>query len=104
MSDKETLRIGEGKPGPGRTAGSPNKTTAVLKEAILLAAETVGSDGEGKDGLAGYCEALARSDRKTFATLLGKVLPMQVNHSGSIAAATKEQRDAAVAAASRADD
>lgn len=104
MSDKQTLKIGEGRPGPGRTAGVPNKTTTVLKDAILKAAEAVGSDGEGTGGLAGYCETLAREDKRTFAGLLGKVLPMQVAHSGSIGSATKEQRDAAVTAALRADD
>ena len=31
-----------GKPGPGRRPGRPNKTTGILKEAILLAAANVG--------------------------------------------------------------
>jgi len=62
----------------GRTKGTPNKTTALLKEAILGAATEVGSDGNGKDGLMGYCGFLARSEPKAFAALLGKVLPMQV--------------------------
>lgn len=64
--------------GAGRPAGSPNKTTALLKEAIIKAAESVGSDGEGKDSLIGYCTFLAKSEPKAFAQLLGKVLPMQV--------------------------
>jgi len=75
---KETAEIGKGKAGPGRPAGQPNKTTAVLKEAIILAAEQVGQDGKGKDGLTGYLRHVASSDVKAFSALLGKVLPMQV--------------------------
>src|SRR5438552_1550392 len=33
----------------GRRKGALNKTTRILKEAILLAAEAVGQDGRGKD-------------------------------------------------------
>jgi hypothetical protein len=50
----------------------------LLKEAILGAAEATGRDGQGKDGLMGYCGYLAKSEPKAFAQLLGKVLPMQV--------------------------
>lgn len=63
----------------GRKAGTPNKTTALLKEAIIKAAEQVGSDGEGKDALTGYCVFLAKTEPKAFAALLGRVLPMQVS-------------------------
>lgn len=62
----------------GRTKGTPNKTTAMLKEAILGAATNTGSDGKGKDGLMGYCGFLAKEEPKAFAALLGKVLPMQI--------------------------
>lgn len=62
----------------GRCAGTPNKTTRVLREAILTAAEQEGSDGNGADGLTGYLRSIAQSDVKAFAMLLGKVLPMQV--------------------------
>lgn len=64
--------------GMGRKKGSVNKTTALLKEAILGAATEVGEDGTGKDGLMGYCAFLARSEPKAFSTLLGRVLPMQI--------------------------
>ncbi len=50
----------------GRQKGQPNKTTRVLKEAILLAAEQVGEDGRGKDGLLGYLKRVARRDTKSF--------------------------------------
>lgn len=65
-------------PGPGRPKGTPNKTTALLKEAIIKAAEAVGEDKAGKEGLTGYCKFLAKEQPKAFAQLLGKVLPMQV--------------------------
>lgn len=64
--------------GKGRAKGVPNKTTALLKEAILKAAEATGSDKAGKGGLVGYCTLLAKDEPKAFAQLLGKVLPMQV--------------------------
>lgn len=74
MANKQT----ENKAGPGRPKGSPNKTTAMLKEAILMAATKTGSDGKGKEGLMGYCRSLAVNQPKAFAGLLGKVMPLQV--------------------------
>lgn len=68
--------------GKGRKKGTPNKTTALLKEAILKAAELVGQDGMGKAGLVGYCQSLAVNEPRAFAGLLGKVLPMQVTGEG----------------------
>lgn len=65
--------------GKGRKAGTPNKVTTALKEAILAAANAVGEDGNGRDGLLGYCKRLALKDPKSFSTLLGKVLPTQIN-------------------------
>lgn len=62
----------------GRKKGTPNKTTALLKEAIVAAAEKAGADMKGKDGLTGYCYFLATKEPKAFSTLLGKVLPMQL--------------------------
>ena len=65
--------------GEGRPKGTKNKVTVVLKEAILLAAEEHGSDGEGKDGLKGYLGMVARADLKTFCGLLGRILPTQMD-------------------------
>jgi hypothetical protein len=62
----------------GRPKGSPNKTTAVLKDAIIKAAEAIGEDMQGKGKLVGYCKFLAKTEPKAFAGLLGKVLPMQI--------------------------
>lgn len=77
---KNTGQFGAGNPGKPR--GAVNKTTAALKEAILRAAEDVGEDGEGKAGTVGYLRTLARSEPKAFASLLGKVLPLQVTGDG----------------------
>lgn len=66
------------KRGAGRPKGAKNRTTALLKEAILKAAETVGEDHKGKGKLTGYCRFLAKTEPKAFAQLLGRVLPMQV--------------------------
>lgn len=78
MDEKETLKIGKGKPGPGRPKGLPNKNTSLLKDAILLAATNAG----GKDGLVGYLEVQAIENPGPFMSLLGKVLPMQVEGTG----------------------
>jgi hypothetical protein len=58
----------------GRKKGTPNKTTALLKDAILRAAENAGKD----DGMVGYLTAQAVLNPGPFMALLGKVLPMQV--------------------------
>lgn len=63
-------------PGPGRPKGTPNKTTALLKDAILKAAQTAG--GGGDDGIANYLAERAIDTPGPFLALLGKVLPMQV--------------------------
>ena len=73
----KTKRGGK-RPGSGRKKGTPNKTTTVVKDAILVAAGAVGEDGKGKDGLTGYLKTLARDEKKAFAQLLGKVLPTQI--------------------------
>ena len=76
MADKETPKIGEGKAGPGRPKGLPNKTTALLKDAILKAAQAAG--GGGEEGMALYLEQQAKLNPGPFLALLGKVLPMQI--------------------------
>lgn len=66
-------RVGDGTPGPGRPKGSQNKTTALLKDAILKAATNAG----GGDMVA-YLESQAKANPGPFMALLGKVLPMQL--------------------------
>lgn len=60
--------------GKGRKPGVPHKTTSLLKDAILKAAEAAG----GKEGLTGYLQEQAVKNSGPFMALLGKVLPMQV--------------------------
>jgi hypothetical protein len=62
----------------GRPVGSKNKTTQLLKHAIITAAERVGEDGTGKEGLIGYLVWMAKREPKAMAMLLGKVLPLQI--------------------------
>ncbi len=62
----------------GRPKGSPNKTTALLKDAILQAAEQAGD----KEGMVGYLKKQADKNPTAFMGLLGKVLPMQVEGTG----------------------
>jgi hypothetical protein len=64
--------------GKGRPKGSQNKTTTLLKDAILKAADQAG----GKDGLVGYLRIQAAENPGPFMSLLGKVLPTQVEGPG----------------------
>ena len=61
---------------PGRPKGVPNKTTQLLKDAILKAAEQAGNK-VGDDGMVSYLEVQATENPGPFMSLLGKVLPMQ---------------------------
>jgi hypothetical protein len=54
----------------GRKKGTPNKLTANVKAAITAAF----ADAGGKD----YLVMVAKTDPRTFCTLLGKVLPTQI--------------------------
>jgi hypothetical protein len=58
----------------GRQKGTTNKTTALLKDAILEAASLAG----GKDGLVGYLLTQATTNPGPYLSLLGKVLPLQL--------------------------
>jgi hypothetical protein len=78
----DTVRPPPPNAGKGRPKGAVNKTTAVLKDAILMAAEESGQDGKGKGGLKGYLKRVADEDVKAFTSLLGRVLPLQVTGEG----------------------
>ena len=64
----------------GRPKGSLNKTTVAVKEAVLAALDQAG----GVD----YLVSQSRDNPTAFLTLVGKVLPLQVdaNHQGEIVA------------------
>jgi hypothetical protein len=83
-------------PKAGRRGGSPNRTTGLLKEAVLLAAELEGDialqefknaaqlhregdlEAAKRGGLVGYLRYVARHYPPSFVTLLSRVLPLQV--------------------------
>ena len=78
----------------GRKKGVPNKTTASLKDAILNAFNVAGGEE--------YLVMLAKSDPRTFAALLGRVLPLTIagdpnapiKHEHGVAWMTKEEASA----------
>lgn len=72
MTEKQSLKIGQGKPGPGRPKGVPNRVTTALKETILAAADAQ------PGGAIGYLTRQAVENPVAFMGLLGRVLPMQV--------------------------
>lgn len=83
--DETTGKFVKGNKTGGRLPGSPNKITRHLKEALILAAERHGSDKKGKDGLVGYLYHLARYEPRSFASLLGKLLPFQITGKDGVA-------------------
>lgn len=58
----------------GRKKGTPNKHTALLKDAILAAGANAGKG----EGLEGYLTSQAVLNPNAFLSLLGKVLPLQI--------------------------
>jgi hypothetical protein len=61
--------------GSGRKKGKPNTLTALLKDAVLKAAENAG----GEEGIVGYLQTQAILNAGPFMGLLGKVLPLQIS-------------------------
>lgn len=57
--------------GPGRPKGASNKITRDIKEAVARAFEKVGAED--------YLVKVAREDPKTFCSLLGRVIPLQIS-------------------------
>ncbi len=66
--------MAKGRKTGGRVAGTPNRNTTALKDAIMAALDTVGGQS--------YLERVAEEDPKTFCMLLAKVLPMQLTGEG----------------------
>lgn len=71
MTDTK-LKKGRKKTG-GRKKGTPNKTTATAKEAIMNAFDKLGGEE--------YLVQVGKQDHKTFCSLLGRVLPKEVSTS-----------------------
>lgn len=63
----------------GRAKGTPNKTTALIKDAVLKAAEAAGKE----DGMVGYLTSQALLNPGPFMALMGKVLPTQITGDAS---------------------
>jgi hypothetical protein len=59
----------------GRQLGSTNAVTRLLKDAVLMAAETSELSGGGK--LVGYLRWASENEPKAFMALLSKLLPLQ---------------------------
>jgi len=55
----------------GRAKGTPNKTTAELKEMILKALDNAGGET--------YLTTQAHANPQAFLTLVGKILPKDIN-------------------------
>ena len=86
MSDKARKTGVKGAPktpGSGRKKGTPNKTTALLKDATIQAAIIAGNkyDPKSKDGLVSYLTRCAIEEPRAFLVLLGKVLPLELTGS-----------------------
>lgn len=80
QANRNTTGLVKFKPGNGgRKAGTPNKFTTKLKDAILAAAEASGSNGKGKNGAIGYLTWLSRAEPAVFGRLLEKVMPLQID-------------------------
>ncbi len=63
----------------GRKPGTPNKLTLELMDAVIKAAEEVGSDLHGRNGLVGYLMRVGQRDTKAFGSLLRAVLPLRAS-------------------------
>jgi len=73
MSTEPKVGKNTGNRGKGRPKGSPNKATAIIKDAIIQAAANAG-DGN----MVEYLTQQARLNPGPFMSLLGKVLPLQI--------------------------
>ena len=69
--EKNTGKKRPPRAGMGRPPGSPNKTTASLKAAILEAFDEIGG--------ASWLKDLAENDPRTFSSLLAKLIPSEVS-------------------------
>ena len=76
--------------GKGRPKGVPNKMTAQIKDMIRQALDEAGG--------VSYLVEQAEANPKAFLTLVGKLVPLDVNATVDKTVTLKESRDAAVQA------
>ena len=74
MDDEPKIGPNRGNAGLGRPKGALNKVTALLKDDILAAAAAAHEGGR-----VGYLTQQAQENPTAFLTLLGKVLPTDIN-------------------------
>jgi len=67
--------MAQGKKTGGRVAGTPNKATKAVKDAVIEAFELAGG--------VGYLVQVAKDDPKTFLSIVAKVIPLQVEGAGA---------------------
>lgn len=79
---------GGSRKGAGRKKGSNGTINKLIRECVLRAAENVGRDGKGADGMVGYLEARAVDQPQAFMSMLGRIIPMQVEGTGDDGAIT----------------
>lgn len=70
----DKLRVGTGKPGPGRPKGVPNKMTMSARDAITAAAEELG----GANRLAQWAKEHPDNEMHFWTKIYPKLLPLQV--------------------------
>ena len=88
MNSKLVKPTGRPKPpnaGKGRKKGSKNKVTKALKDMILGALDDAGGQA--------YLAKQARENPGAFLSLIGKVLPQDINAKVAAAMLTPEQAD-----------
>ncbi len=61
-------------------APPPSRVKQALRDAIKAAAASIGSDGQGKNGLTGYLRALGMTEPSTFGALLRLALQGENDH------------------------
>jgi hypothetical protein len=67
---RKNARVGEGKPGPGRPPGSPNKITATVKMMVLGALDKLGGER--------WLVRQAKKHPQSFMQMLRQIIPTQV--------------------------
>ncbi len=75
-SNGTSFKKGRKKTG-GRKAGTPNKTTMLLREAVLAGAEAAGNE-LGGDGHVSYMKFVALNHPKSFLPLYASSMPQQL--------------------------